>query len=225
MKHNNVLPNQHFRKEWQERVKTWLDQPARKQRRRLARRAKAAAIAPRPASGPLRPVVRCQTVRYNMKVKAGRGFTLEELRAAGVNPKEAVTIGISVDHRRRNKSTASLNENVARLKSYLEKLALLPRKSGKKHAKAGEISAEAAKAIGQFSGAILPISQPVAPVEFVTIPASLKDSVNKAGNAVVASAYRKLRQERCNARIVGIKAKKAAAAAAAAATAAPPAAE
>lgn len=49
VKHNNVLPNQHFRKSsWDERVKTWLDQPKRKERRRRARAAKAAAVAPAP---------------------------------------------------------------------------------------------------------------------------------------------------------------------------------
>ena len=34
VKHNNILPNQHFRKQWAERVRTWLDQPKRKERRR-----------------------------------------------------------------------------------------------------------------------------------------------------------------------------------------------
>lgn len=36
------LPNTHLRKEWQRYVKTWFNQPARKQRRRLARQEKAA---------------------------------------------------------------------------------------------------------------------------------------------------------------------------------------
>ena len=27
MKHNNQLPNAHFRKDWQRFVKTWFDQP------------------------------------------------------------------------------------------------------------------------------------------------------------------------------------------------------
>lgn len=31
--HNNVLPNQHFKKKWQFYVKTWFNQPARKTRR------------------------------------------------------------------------------------------------------------------------------------------------------------------------------------------------
>ncbi|KAJ1073641.1 hypothetical protein K5549_021767, partial [Capra hircus] len=71
--------------------------------RLLSAQTQARRIAPRPASGPLRPVVRCPTVRYHTKVRAGRGFSLEELRVAGIHKKVARTIGISVDPRRRNK--------------------------------------------------------------------------------------------------------------------------
>jgi len=80
VKHNNQLPNAHFRKDWQRRVKTWFDQPGSKKSRRLAREKKAAAIAPRPIDGLVRPAVRCPTVKYNLKVRGGRGFTLEELK-------------------------------------------------------------------------------------------------------------------------------------------------
>lgn len=80
MKHNNVLPNQHFRKDWQLHVRTWFDQPGSKQTRRVARLKKAVAVAPRPVDGLLRPAVRCPTVKYNMKLRAGRGFTIEELK-------------------------------------------------------------------------------------------------------------------------------------------------
>ena len=56
------------------------EQPAKKKSRRLARKAKAAKIAPRPAAGLLKPAVRCPTIRYNTKVRAGRGFSLDELK-------------------------------------------------------------------------------------------------------------------------------------------------
>jgi large subunit ribosomal protein L13e len=56
-KHNNVIQNAHFKKDWQNRVKTWFDQPARKQRRANRRIAKAVKVAPRPTSA-LRPIVR-----------------------------------------------------------------------------------------------------------------------------------------------------------------------
>lgn len=55
-------------------------QPGQKKARRLARQAKAAAIAPRPVAGLLRPAVHCQTQKYNHRVRAGRGFTLLELK-------------------------------------------------------------------------------------------------------------------------------------------------
>lgn len=45
-----------------------------------ARQKKAVKIFPRPIAGPLRPIVQCQTLKYNMKSRAGRGFTLEELK-------------------------------------------------------------------------------------------------------------------------------------------------
>ena len=80
MKHNNQLPNAHFRKDWQRRVKTWFDQPGKKHTRRRLRQEKAARIAPRPVDGLLRPAVRCPTFKYNMKMRAGRGFTLAELK-------------------------------------------------------------------------------------------------------------------------------------------------
>merc|ERR1712210_353979 len=63
-KRNNILANAHFHKDWKRRVRTWFNQPARKERRQTARKDKAAAIAPRPAGGALRPVVRCQTARH-----------------------------------------------------------------------------------------------------------------------------------------------------------------
>jgi len=101
--HNNVLHANHFRKDWQRRVRTWFDQPGRKLRRRNARKTKAATLGVRPLTL-LRPAVRAQTVRYNRKVREGRGFTLAELKSAGIGKKEALGVGIVVDHRRRNLS-------------------------------------------------------------------------------------------------------------------------
>ena len=76
VKHNNVIPNVHLRKHWQTNVRVWLNQAARKSRRLQARRVRAATIAPRPLDS-LRPVVRCTTIRYNHRVRNGRGFTLQ----------------------------------------------------------------------------------------------------------------------------------------------------
>ena len=79
-KHNNMIHNNHFHKQWQNYVRTWFDQPGRKKRRRIARVKRALQIAPRPVAGALRPIVRCPTFKYNTKIRAGRGFTLEELK-------------------------------------------------------------------------------------------------------------------------------------------------
>ena len=125
-KGNNMVPNGHFHKDWQRYVKTWFNQPARKKRRHVKRLKKARAVAPRPAAGPLRPVVRCPTVKYHTKVRSGRGFTLDEIKRAGLNRGFARTIGIAVDHRRKNRSLEGLQQNVQRLKEYRSKLILFP---------------------------------------------------------------------------------------------------
>jgi large subunit ribosomal protein L13e len=49
------------------------------------------------------------------------------LQAAGIPKKLAPTIGISVDHRRKNKSLEGLQANVQRLKTYKAKLVIFPR--------------------------------------------------------------------------------------------------
>ena len=98
-----------------------MNQAGKKKSRRLARAARAAAIAPRPLKL-LRPAVHCPTQRYSAKVRLGKGFTLEELKAAGLTAQYARTVGIAVDHRRTNKSAESLAINVARLEEYKSKL-------------------------------------------------------------------------------------------------------
>lgn len=47
------------------------------------RKAKAEAAFPRPTAGALRPTVHGQTLRYQAKRRAGRGFTHEELKVGG----------------------------------------------------------------------------------------------------------------------------------------------
>lgn len=82
----------------------------------------AAAIAPRPTGGDLRPAVRCPTQRYNIRVRPGRGFTPVELKAAGWTVREARQLGVAVDLRRHNKSVEGLQANVQRLKEYRSKV-------------------------------------------------------------------------------------------------------
>ena len=190
VKHNNQLPNSHFHKDWQNRVKTWFNQPGRKQRRRRLREEKAAAVFPRPASGLLRPVVHCPTSRYNRRVRAGRGFTLQELKDAGINRHEARNIGIAVDHRRVNHSEESLKANVLRLQQYKSRLVVFPKKGAQ---------ADIAKA-EQLSGDIIPISNKIVP------PKARKITDEERQGSV----YTKLRIARSDARQVGRRAKRAA---------------
>lgn len=167
-----------------------------------ARAAKAAAVFPRPAAGALRPIVRGQTVKYNTKRREGRGFTLEELKEAGIPAKLAPTIGIAVDHRRRNRSLESLQENVNRLKAYKSNLVIFPRRANKP--KAGDASAEELKATEQLKGKLMPIVASKPALEKIAITDAMK----------AEKAYATLRLERMNARMEGIRKKRAADAAA-----------
>jgi large subunit ribosomal protein L13e len=202
-KHNNVIPNGHFHKAWQNNVRTWFDQPARKLRRRQARQAKAQKIFPRPVAGALRPAVRAQTQKYNSKIRLGRGFTLEELKVAGINRNVAPTIGIAVDHRRTNRSEKSLRDNVQRLKEYKSKLVVFPRNA--KKPKAGDSKAEDLTKATQLFGTVQPIK-------------SHRPSVKVHARAITeaerkTSVFTQLRRARADARLVGIRKKRAAAAA------------
>lgn len=196
--HNNVLQNNHFKKDWQRYVKTWFNQPGRKKRRRVARKTKATEIAPRPVAGALRPMIRCPTFKYNTKVRSGRGFTLEELKVAGVSRKFAKAIGIAVDHRRKNRSAESLQANVQRLKEYKTKLIIFPRKMNKPKQGDSE-EAELAMAV-QLHGQYMPIPK----VSRLPIKARKVTEAEKK-----ASVFQSMRVARANARLVGIREKRA----------------
>lgn len=115
----------------------------------------AARIAPRPVDGPLRPIVRCPTNKYNMKQRLGRGFTYEELKAADILVPQAASIGIAVDHRRKNRNQESMDVNVARLRHYKSKLVLFPRRPGKP--KVGDSDAAVLDTATQLTGKLQPI--------------------------------------------------------------------
>merc|ERR1712025_1395675 len=193
---NQMVPNAHFHKDWDRYVKTWFNQPARKERRRKARAAKAAKVAPRPVRS-LRPVVRCPTYKYNIKDRRGRGFSLDELKAAGISKNMAQTIGISVDHRRKNKSLESLQRNVQRLKEYQSKLILFPVKSSKP--RKGDATEEDIKKATQIEGHVMPVKQVVKRQRAMELTDDLKKF----------KAFNSIRQARAVARLWGIRAKKA----------------
>lgn len=79
MRGNHAITNVHNSKKWMDHVKTWFNQPARKKIRRVKRITKAKLIAPRPLDQ-LRPAVHCPTIKYNTRLRAGRGFSLAELK-------------------------------------------------------------------------------------------------------------------------------------------------
>merc|ERR1712029_572078 len=166
----------------------------RKQRRRNKRLEKARRVAPRPL-GSIRPVVRCPTFRYNTKARIGRGFSLEEIKAAGIGKKYARTIGIAVDVRRRNKS---MEANVQRLKEYKSKLILYPLNANKP--RKGDSTAEEIAMAQQIKGKVMPITKASGKSE----KAKPVSEIDQKYSCFVA-----LRTERATARYWGIRAKKA----------------
>lgn len=192
-RHNNILHNNHFHKDWQRRVKTWFNQPARKTRRRAARVAKAKASFPGTVDK-LRPVVRCPTVKYNMRVRSGRGFTLDEIEAVGLNPSQARQMGIMVDHRRKNRSQEGFDANVERLQAYQESIVILPATRKEKKAAAADALPELVGHSGRFD-----IKN--------TRPATVARAITEDDKKV--NAYHTLRLKQSEARLAGQREKRA----------------
>ncbi|CAH1783236.1 unnamed protein product [Owenia fusiformis] len=133
--------------------------------------------------------------RRNNRIK--KGFTLEELKAAGISKRFAPTIGISVDFRRRNISVESLQQNVQRLKEYRSKLILFPKKMS--NPKKGDASAEEMKMATQLSGEVMPITQ-----------VSKKEKARKITDEEKKfNAFAAIRQARANKKLFGIRKKRA----------------
>lgn len=199
VKHNNIVPNLHFHKKYCAssrgplKVKLALDQATKKKARRMRRAAKAAKIAPRPLQL-LRPSVHCPTQRYNAKVRLGRGFTLEEVKTAGITAAYARTIGIAVDHRRVNRSEESLQRNVERLKEYLSKLIVFPKKR-LAAPKKGDSGPEETTAASQYSGTILPLVKAAPTIEMAEVTAEMK----------ATSAFTTMRVARKESKVAGYR--------------------
>ena len=110
---------------------------------------------------------------------------------------QAQTIGISVDHRRKNKSLESLQRNVQRLKEYQSKLILFPVNS--KKPRKGDASEEDMKKAAQMVGEIMPVKSVVKRQRAMELTDDLKNF----------KAFNSVRQARAVARLWGIRAKKA----------------
>jgi len=203
IKHNQQIQYNHFRKDWQRRIRVHFDQPGRKLRRRNARQAKVAAVAPRPVDK-LKPIVRCPTIKSNRRVRAGRGFTLAELKEAGIPRKLAPTIGISVDSRRQNLSEESLATNVERLKAYKARLILFPRKAGQHK------TLDSSKEEVQSHKEAKLISSTRFELPIVHADKAIKEiSKDDMPEAIEGGAYRQLREARSEKRYKGAREKRA----------------
>ncbi|KAI9719710.1 MAG: 60S ribosomal protein L13 [Chrysothrix sp. TS-e1954] len=205
IKHNQQIQKNHFRKDWQRRVRCHFDQPGAKSRRRRHRVEKASKVAPKPVDK-LRPIVRCPGIKYNMRVRAGRGFSFQELKAAKIPRKLASTIGIAVDPRRENTSEESMEANVARLREFYSRLILFPRRNGK--TKSGEATMDEMKKAKKDHGTGEKILKKVAssfPIENVRQVKEVELSKVKGED----DAYKKLRLARSEARLVGVRDKRA----------------
>lgn len=144
-----------------------------------------------------------QTRRYAGKVRYGRGFTLAELRGAGLSAAFARTVGISVDHRRTSTSEEQLQLNINRLNDYKNKLVLFPRREGQpKKGQVNDATAEQVKKAG--SAAATPgITLPRA----VAKPTVTFDSISKTDKDYQARAT--LRIARTTAKYTGRREKRA----------------
>ena len=169
--------------------------------------------------------MRCPTIKYNRRLRAGRGFTFAELKVwmsqrdllpasslhngvqeAGIPRKLAPTIGIAVDPRRQNISEESLAANVERLKTYKARLVLFPRNP--KSPKEGELSAKDAKQHREkgHDDKVARINEhfPILGNKATIEEGKVADYKSEEGGA-----YRKLRIARSDARLIGKRQKRA----------------
>lgn len=146
----------------------------------------------------LRPTVKACTRRYASKIRFGRGFSLAEVRAAGLSPSFARSVGIAVDHRRHG-SNQMEEANIQRLTTYKANLVLFPRVEGKP--KKGEINDSTTRLDTPQNtvGGVLPLPKRKVRVGLAALTKDLK----------AKKIYRTLREARVNRKYDGIRAKRA----------------
>ena len=158
-----------------ERANPKLLNPQRKNRI-----AKAKLIAPNPTHK-LRPIVRGQTNKYNSKVRLGKGFTVAELKEAQINGiNYARSLGIAIDLKRKDTCKETTSLNAQRIKDYVSRMILYPRKEGKldKKAQVKEATEEQLKApeakMQNTCKKIIPFPKEEPGYSFSAIPDALK---------------------------------------------------
>ena len=121
------------------------------------------------------------------------------LQAAGISKSYAPTIGISVDPRRANLSEEGLAANVERLKAYQARLIVFPknnRKSKQKGPSKEELNVEPTSSLRAAFGVETPIVAGFSEIKKSDIPKS-------------TGAYKALRKARSDAKLVGVREKRA----------------
>lgn len=141
------------------------------------------------------------TRKYSNKAKIGRGFTLAELKQAGLSGGFAQTVGIAVDHRRHNKNAETMAMNVKRLTDYKTKLVLFPAKDGK--FKKGEIPDSTADKLSKVNSTTCPVAPSLFDVPKMVDKTVTTEPITK--EMLSAKVYQKLRAERINARYEGAR--------------------
>lgn len=188
MAFSQQLSNAHYKDQFN-RVKTFFNQPAQKLRRRKLRAAKAKRVGPNPTHL-LRPAVRGQTNRYNNKIKLGRGFTLAELKESGVKGVNyARSVGIAIDRRRKDTCAETKKINVERIKEYVSRMILHPRRKADKKPKILEATPDQLKsseAVEQnTTKTVIPLPKAECAFSFGAITKEMKEG----------SVYKTLRKE------------------------------
>lgn len=146
-----------------------------------------------------------RSAREEVPTEIHAGFTLAEIKAAGLGVAFARSVGITVDHRRKNRCQESLELNKSRLQAYINKLVLYPRHASKLVTKAkGGILNDTAKEAQKVT------DKPIAN----TVPALIKRvktlSTTEVAKLKKDKVFRILRQEWANQRNNGRRLAKAA---------------
>merc|ERR1712025_463974 len=156
VKHNNALISNHFNKNSM-KYKLHFNQPAQKLKRKQVRARKSSKSFPMPIKK-FAPVIRQSTQLHNYKVRLGRGFTFEEIKAAGLKFNYALAIGIKFDKRRKDRNMETVNKNVERLKEYVANIKVYKNRK--------EAREDGAKS---FKGVIMPVRNEKPKTQYIDI--------------------------------------------------------
>jgi large subunit ribosomal protein L13e len=142
------------------------------------------------------------TVKYNSKVRIGRGFSLAEIKDVGLSKAEAKSLGIAVDHRRRNRSVQGKSANVQRLREYKANLVVFPRHKDAKKGWKNDAAEEETTVAEQLTGRVI-----MKPVKAVAEVETRKLTAEEADPKTRVT--RQLKAAWNDARLVGFREKRA----------------